>query len=154
MHQIVDMKFKSPTGTVLYSIEQAIKEYRKFSQNNIDKTGLDITVDQALLLIIISDNSKLSQKDMAALLFKDYASVTRMIELMVKKDYIKREINEKDRRRFNLIISDKGTKSLKALEATILENRSTALHGLTNNEIIQLNSSLQKIITNCKTPIK
>ncbi len=148
------MKFKSPTGTVLYSIEQAIKEYRKLCQKNIDKTKFDITVDQALLLIIISDNSKLSQKDMAELLFKDYASITRMIELMVKKNYIKREINEKDRRRFNLIISDKGTKSLKALESTILENRSTALYGLTNNEIIQLNASLQKIILNCKNPIK
>jgi DNA-binding MarR family transcriptional regulator len=148
------MKFKSPTGTVLYSIEQAIKEYRKLCQNNIDKTGLDITVDQTLLLIIISNNSKLSQKEMAELLFKDYASVTRMIELMVKKDYIKREINEKDRRRFNLIISDKGTKSLKSLESTILENRSTALYGLREEEIIQLNTSLQKIINNCKNPIK
>lgn len=148
------MKFNSPTGTVLYSIEQAIKEYRKLCQKNIDKTGLDITVDQALLLIIISGNSKLSQKEMAELLFKDYASVTRMIELMVKKDYIKREINEKDRRRFTLTISDKGTKSLKALESTIIENRNTALYGLTNNEILQLNASLQKIITNCKTPNK
>ncbi|WP_024770974.1 MarR family winged helix-turn-helix transcriptional regulator [Aquimarina macrocephali] len=146
------MKFNTPTGTILYSIEQAIKEYRKLCQNNIDKTGLDITVDQALLLIIISDNSKLSQKDMAELLFKDYASITRMIELMVKKDYIKREINEKDRRRFNLIISNKGTKSLKALESTILENRRTALYGLSKNEIIQINSGLQKIITNCKIP--
>lgn len=148
------MKFNSPTGTVLYSIEQAIKEYRKLCQKNIDKTGLDITVDQALLLIIISNNSKLSQKDMAELLFKDYASVTRMIELMVRKNYVKREVNDKDRRRFNLIISKKGIDSLKSLESTILINRSTALKGLTNDEIFQLSNSLQKIITNCKNPIK
>lgn len=148
------MEIKSPTGTVLYSIEQAIKEYRKLCQKNIDKTGLDITVNQTLLLIIISEDSKLSQKGMAELLFKDYSSVTRMVELMVKKDYLKREINEKDRRRYNLITSEKGTKSLKSLESTILENRSTALSGLTDNEIIQLNSSLQKIITNCRKPTK
>lgn len=147
------MKFKSPTGTILYSIEQAIKEYRKLCQRNINKTGMNITVDQTLLLIIISDNDKLSQKDMAELLFKDYASVTRMIELMVKKDYLKREINEKDRRRFNLIISGKGKSSLKTLESTILKNRSTALCGLTKNEITLINNGLLKIINNCKTPI-
>ena len=91
---------------------------------------------------------------MAELLFKDYASVTRMIELMVRKNYVKREVNDKDRRRFNLIISKKGIDSLKSLESTILINRSTALKGLTNDEIFQLSNSLQKIITNCKNPIK
>ncbi|WP_428740328.1 MarR family winged helix-turn-helix transcriptional regulator [Tenacibaculum sp.] len=144
------MKLDSPTGTILYFIEKTIKEYRKLCQRNIDKTGLDITVDQTLLLIIINDNSKLSQKEMAELLFKDYASVTRMIELMVKKDYLIREVNKNDRRRFNLLISEKGRASLKALEPTIQENRSVALHGLINEELIQMNTSLQKIIANCK----
>jgi DNA-binding MarR family transcriptional regulator len=99
------MDIKNPTGTVLYSIEQAIKEYRKLSQKNISKIVSDITVDQCLLLIMLNKNSKCSQKEIAETIFKDNASVTRIIELMVKKDYLKRTINESDRRKFNLEIT-------------------------------------------------
>lgn len=148
------MKDKTQNSPALYSIEQAIKAYRKFCQNNIDKIPINITVDQTLLLIFIKRNAKLSQKEMAELLFKDNASITRMIELMVKKELLKREINKTDRRRFHLIISDKGNKTLQLLEPTIQYNRTTALNGLTNDEITQLNNTLQKIITNCKNPIK
>ncbi|QGK74484.1 hypothetical protein [Flavobacterium sp. SLB02] len=54
------MKQKTPTGTVLYTIEQAIKEYRKVCQKNIQKVVSDITVDQCLVLIILNDNVKIS----------------------------------------------------------------------------------------------
>lgn len=148
------MKFKTQIPPVLYSIEEAIKAYRKFCQNNIDKIPLDITVDQALLLIFIDRNPKLSQKEMAELLFKDNASITRMIELMVKKGFLNRVINKGDRRRNQLIISDNGNKTLTLLAPTVEYNRSTALNGFTNNEIIQLYNSLQKIISNCKTKQK
>ena len=37
------MKITNPTGTVLYLIEQAIKEYRKVSQRNISKIVKDIS---------------------------------------------------------------------------------------------------------------
>jgi hypothetical protein len=47
------MSIKNPTGTVLYLVEQAIKEYRKVSQKNISKVVKDITVDQCLVLIIL-----------------------------------------------------------------------------------------------------
>lgn len=145
------MKSNTPTGTVLYSLEQAIKEYRKISQKNISKIVTDITVDQCLVLIILNKNSDYSQKEIANLIFKDNASITRIIELMVKKDYLKREINEFDRRKFNLKITEKGQNTIELLSPVIAHNRETALNGLTNNEIEFLNKILNKIISNCKT---
>ncbi|HAS40541.1 MAG TPA: MarR family transcriptional regulator [Microscillaceae bacterium] len=144
------MGFDTPTQTVLYSIEQAIKEYRKFCQKNISEVISDITVDQGLVLIIIDKNPKMTQKEMAELVFKDYASMTRMIDLMVKKGYLKRLINEEDRRRFLLEITTKGKEALEKLQPTIEYNRNTALKGLSATEILQLYNSLQKIITNCQ----
>ena len=144
------MDIKNPTGTVLYSIEQAIKEYRKISQKNISKIVSDITVDQCLLLIMLNKNSKCSQKEIAETIFKDNASVTRIIELMVKKDYLKRTINESDRRKFNLEITKKGKDTIELLSPVIQTNRKTALNGLTPEEIDLLDKLLKKIITNCK----
>lgn len=145
------MKLKNPTGTVLYTIEQTIKEYRKISQKNIAKIVSDITVDQGLVLLILNENSNYSQKDIAGLIFKDNASITRIIELMVKKDYLVRTVNELDRRKFNLEITEKGRNTVELLSPAIKLNRTTALDGLSENEIELLDTLLNKIITNCKT---
>lgn len=145
------MKLKNPTGTVLYTIEQTIKEYRKISQKNISKIISDITVDQGLVLLILNENSNYSQKEIASLIFKDNASITRIIELMVKKDYLVRKVNEQDRRKFNLEITEKGRNTVELLSPAIKLNRTTALHGLSENEIELLDTLLNKIITNCKT---
>lgn len=142
---------KTPTGTVLYTIEQTIKEYRKICQKNIQKIVNDITVDQCLVLIILNENANISQIDMAKLIFKDNASVTRIIELMVNKDYLNREINELDKRKSKLVITEKGEKTIVLLTPVFKLNRKTALNGLSIDEIELLDKILTKIISNCKT---
>lgn len=144
------MKKSNPTGTVLYTIEQTIKEYRKISQKNIGKIVNDITVDQCLLLIVLNKNSDYSQKEIAELIFKDNTSITRIIELMVKKEYLTRKINELDRRKFNLEITEKGKKTIELLTPVINKNRQDALKGLSENEIELLDKILIKILSNCK----
>jgi DNA-binding MarR family transcriptional regulator len=144
------MKNNNPTGTVLYTIEQTIKEYRKISQKNISQIVSDITVDQCLLLIILDKNATYSQKEIAELIFKDNASITRIIELMVQKDYLIRKINVSDRRKFNLELTEKGKKTIELLTPIIHKNRQDALEGLSKNEIELLNKLLAKIISNCK----
>lgn len=145
------MSNKNATGTVLYLIEQAIKEYRKLSQKNITKIVKDITIDQCLVLIILNKDEKISQSELANLIFKDNASVTRIIELMVKKDYINRTIHKEDRRKFNLEITEKGKKTLELINPIAQVNRETALYGLSQEEINLLDTTLNKIIANCKT---
>ena len=144
------MKNNNPTGTVLYTIEQTIKEYRKISQKNISQIVSDITIDQCLLLIILNKNASYSQKEIAELIFKDNASITRIIELMVQKNYLVRKTNESDRRKFNLEITGKGKKTIELLTPIINKNRQDALKGLSKNEIELLDKLLVKIISNCK----
>jgi DNA-binding MarR family transcriptional regulator len=145
------MQNKNPTGTVLYTIEQTIKEYRKISQKNIEKIVSDITVDQCLVLIILNENLNISQIEIAKLIFKDNASVTRIIELMVIKDYLTREINDLDKRKSKLVITEKGQKTIVLLTPVFKLNRKTALNGLSSDEIELLDKILHKIILNCKT---
>jgi len=144
------MNHKKSTTSVLYNIEKAIKAYRKLCQRNISIVDDDITVDQALVLLMLYKNAKLSQKELANLVFKDSASITRIIELMVKKGYIERFINERDRRRFILKMTGKGDEFLKKMEPTIQLNRDTALKEVSVEEMIRLDATLGKIINNCK----
>ena len=144
------MNLKAPTDIVIYSIENAIKSYRKFAGNNLKKVESNITVDQALLLILLKNSPELSQGAMAEILFKDYASITRMIDLLVRKKYLTRNENQEDRRRKELILSKTGEEILKKLFPIIESNRNQALKGLSNSELKQLDSLLKKIINNCR----
>lgn len=140
----------TPLKTAFYAIEEAIKTYRKFAQQNISTLGDPITLDQALILMIINEGEELSQKEIAEILFKDNASMTRMIELMVKNGYLKRSPDPKDRRRFRLNLTDKGKKTLKQLIPIVEDNRKTALQGVSQKEIRSLVAVLHKITANCR----
>ncbi|THD67891.1 MarR family transcriptional regulator [Robertkochia marina] len=137
-----------PLKTVFYTIEKTIKEYRKFSQRNLIKIEKHITVDQALVLNILKEQPGLSQKEIAGLLYKDVAAMTRMIEGMVKKGMLKKLPYPEDKRRSLIQPTDKGEAILEKIIPVVLKNRKLALEGLTEEEVHTLNALLNKILTN------
>lgn len=139
---------KTPPKTVFYTIEKTIKSYRKFSTRNFLKVVDDITVDQKLILQYLDSYPELSQKEIAELVFKDTASITRMIDLMVNKNFLKRSINKVDRRRFKIELTKKGKTILSKLEPIIQQNRKIAFAGIPEEELAQLNKTLNKILAN------
>ena len=143
------MSITLPSETVFHSIERAIKEYRKFSQKNISNQIEDLTIDQGMVLLFLDKHSELTQKEIAALIFKDNASMTRMINLMVNKKYLKRSMNKVDRRRFTIELTTKGKEVLETLPPIILSNREKSLQGISQEEILQLETILKKIASNC-----
>lgn len=147
------MKFKTPTSTVLYSIEETIKAYRRLCQQNISSIVPTITVDQALILIIIDREDK-SQSEIADLVFKDYASMTRIIKLMINKNYLTKTIDDADKRKSELKITPSGKEIIKKLNPVIKKNREIALNSLSEQELKQLFEILNKITQNCKTSMK
>jgi len=144
------MNLDTTTFSILYSIEETIKAYRKLSQKNISQIIPDITVDQALILLMLKNNDK-TQTEIADLIFKDYASMTRIIQLMVKKDYLIKTKSAIDRRSAELKITEKGKKVIQQLNPIIKANRDTALNDISIEEISQLYKTLKKITSNCNT---
>jgi DNA-binding MarR family transcriptional regulator len=141
---------KIPSKTVFYTIEKTIKSYRKFASQNFLKVVDDITIDQILILQYLNAFPDLNQKEIADLVFKDNASLTRMIDLMVNKQFLKRSMNTEDRRRFKIEITPKGKEVLNKLEPLIGDNRKKAFSGITDEELIQLDITLNKILSNFK----
>jgi MarR family transcriptional regulator, transcriptional regulator for hemolysin len=143
------MQVINPKHTVFYSIEKAIKTYRQFAQRRISAQNIDITIDQLLVLRAIQDYKGISQTQIGELIFKDYASVTRMIDLLVKKGYLKRSYHPEDRRRHALRITPVGEEVITTLNTVVAGNRKRALEGIQPEEIEQLRDILNKIIENC-----
>lgn len=137
--------------TVFYSLENAIKSYRQFGQRDINRTGIDITIDQWLVLKTLEDNPGISQQQLAALVFKDVASITRITDLLVKKSYLNRDFHATDRRRFELTITDDGRKIIDTLKPIVKNYRTAALNGITDSELELLHHTLKKIISNAQS---
>jgi len=144
------MNISLPSETIFHTIESTIKEYRKFAQKNISEQITDMTIDQGLVLLFLNEYPDLTQKEIAELVFKDNASMTRMINTMVKKKYLKRSMNNEDRRRYKIEITVKGRQVLETLPPIIQKNRKTSLIGITKNELKQLEIILNKIRSNCR----
>jgi MarR family transcriptional regulator for hemolysin len=135
---------------LFYELEKSIKTYRQFAQKNLTMAGFDITIDQWLVLKTVQENSDFSQQQIAEKVFKDVASITRITEILVQKQYITRSFNDADRRRFTLTITEKGNTIINDVYPFIEKNRKQALITLENTDIQKLRNYLNTIITNCK----
>ncbi len=144
------MNLPLPSETIFHTIESTIKAYRKFAQKNISDQIEDMTIDQGMVLLFLNEHPDLSQKEIAELVFKDNASMTRMIDTMVQKKYLERALNPEDRRRHKIEITNKGKAVLETLPPIIHHNRNSSLKGITKNELKQLEIILSKIKTNCE----
>ena len=134
---------------VFYWLAYTNKRIRYFTQQHITRLGYEITFDQWEILKSIADHKKvLNQKKLAELVSKDNASVTRIISSLIGKGLLARELNRKDRRSFNLQLTDKGRIILMELTPQISHFRSKGLKNLTEGEVKILNSLLRKIHQN------
>lgn len=135
---------------IFYSLDKSIKTYRQFAQRRFTESGLDITIDQWLVLNAIQEKRDISQLEIAEKVFKDAASVTRIIDLLIKKSYLKRETHNSDRRRFSLNLTEEGKTLLKNMSTVVEQNRAKALQGIHEKELFQMRQTLNLIIDNCK----
>lgn len=133
---------------IFYTLEKAVKAYRQMVQRSLSAAGLGITLDQWLVLKTIAQDSQATQNQIAARVFKDVASVTRIVEILVSKGYLERVFLPSDRRRQQLNVTAAGEQLLEQVYPVSLANRQAALHGLDSETIANLQSSLQSIIKN------
>ena len=139
---------KGLNDIIFYTLEKSIKSYRQYAQKQLIMNNFDITIDQWLILKSIKENSGLTQQQIGINVFKDYASVTRIIELLVKKNYLQR-VAHTDKRRFILRMTSEAEDLMRSIQKVINANRRKALDGIDEDKFMSLNETLNKIIDNC-----
>ncbi|SCY86285.1 MarR family winged helix-turn-helix transcriptional regulator [Flavobacterium caeni] len=135
---------------LFYNIDKAIRTYRNYAQKRLREHGYKITIDQWLTIKAILENPGITQQDLAEKIFKDNASVTRIIEILVQSGYLHREVNPADRRKTILSVTDEGLSIIEKVQNLVLENRQVALTGIVASDIETANNVLLKIIKNSR----
>jgi len=139
------------SDVIFYSIDKAIKTYRQYAQKQLKNAGYSITIDQWLVIKTLLENPHIKQQDLGEKTFKDNASITRIIELLEKAEYLRRKNNVEDRRRSGLEVTEKGKKIIMEVQQIVLKNRSVALEGVNKSDLEIAKKVLLQITQNCQS---
>jgi len=134
---------------IFYNIDKAIRAYRNYAQRQLKENGFNITIDQWLIIKAILENPDITQNEIGNLVFKDNASVTRIIDLLVKSEFVIREVHSADRRKTNLSVTKSGKDIIEKVQNLVENNRSVALQNVSKKELETMNTTLLKIAENC-----
>lgn len=122
-----------------------VKQYAQ-AQFNLGNYG--VTVDQWTVLKNLNKAANVSQKELAKLCGKDQPTLTRIVDLLVKKGFVERTIHENDRRSFIVQLSEKGHEKVAELEPNVREIRMKAWENLDESDFEDLQRILNTIYTN------
>ena len=108
---------------ILFQVEQASKAAKIYSQKEFDRLGIAITVEQWILLKIISESSDLTQKELAVKSSRDPASITRTLDLLEKKEYTRRKEVVESRRSYAIELTNEGKKFVNDTLKIVVKHR-------------------------------
>jgi len=128
-------------GRTLQSVKNLI--FREFKVNNFN-----ITPEQWAVMSYLHKEDGLYQKQIADFLFKDKPTVTRILDILEKRNLIIRISDEKDRRKFKIYLTQDGKDTVAQLVPIAKEVQLKIKENISREEIETLKTILNKIYTN------
>ena len=105
----------------------------------------DLTIPAWRSLAVIARYQPLTAKRLATLTSSDAFKVARAIELLVRRDLIRRDVDKEDRRRASLSLTAEGRKVYKDIEKFTVRVERELIAGLDESERTTLRRSLDKL---------
>ncbi len=114
------------------------------------KHGYDITPEQFLVLDALWDYGVQSQQEIADKIMKDKNSVTKLIDGLEKKNYLRRESYKKDRRQNQIQITDLGLEIKDGLTKVAIKATDQIIREITKEDMDVFLRVLFKMMDNMK----
>lgn len=131
-----------------FKIDTTIKKIRNSLQRNLDEAGLDLTVDQWVLVDHVRRNPGISQTELAEMTVKDTPTVTRMLDLLIKKSLAERRPDPSDRRKFSVHLSPAGEATYEQALPIVVDVRRRAWGELSDTDYREFTRILDSIHRN------
>lgn len=134
---------------IYFQIELTARRIRQYGQNVLKSHGIDITIEQWLVLITIHQNELISQITIGEILLKDKPTISRMVNHLERNELIIKNPSSTDSRKVELSISKKGKVLINNLHPIVEQIRLMGLNKLSNKEkttIIDILSKIRKTL--------
>lgn len=142
------MKDINLNEVVYFLMERVMRCAREQTKVQFKEHQADITVDQWILLKRISEDDGVSQIDIANTTFKDPAAVTRIIDILSRKELVERRAKPDDRRAYLIFLTPKGEGLVKRLTPVVKDLRALGLNSLSEDQINCLKQYLNQMYHN------
>ncbi len=112
--------------------------------------GYDITFEQWTVLNVLYAEPGLIQSEIAIKTYKDKTNLTRILDVLSKKDYIVRETHDKDRRSIRIYLTDTGKMMFHDLIPCAKSINEQFREGISDEELKVFMSVLERISGNAE----
>jgi DNA-binding MarR family transcriptional regulator len=110
----------------------------------IDARGFTFT--QWVVLMYLRDGLAINAKEICSQLRHDSGAVTRLIDQLEARDFVRRERRLEDRREVRLTLTDAGREMVESLIPTVVERLNHMLREFSAAEVTELTRLLNKFI--------
>lgn len=137
-----------PYSAYSFLLDRTARKVKQYAQQQFKKMGFNLTVDQWIVLRQLDQHKEMKQNELAAFVFKDNPTLTRIIDLLVEKDLVQRKPHTTDRRCFLVSLTAAGKQKVRALKPQIRDVRLQAWEGLSDRDFSQFKRILNTIYKN------
>ena len=145
MKNEASLKFHMNMGMLINSAQRAMT--KRFVQNATE-SGLDISLDQWMVLGPIWELESASQKELGEICLKDKTSITRIIDALEEKNLVVRVEDQIDHRVKRVVLTNAGKQLFYEVLPIIEKTREEVRSHMSDNDIDIFKKVLSKILKN------
>ena len=133
---------------VCFLLNRTAWKMRRHMFNYLKQNGYDITPEQWIALNRLWIEEGVFQTELANATFRDKANVTRILDGLVKKNLVVRIMDEGDRRKFRIYLTEEGKALEEILSSRMFSEQNRVLKGLEKEDIENLKRIIEAISLN------
>ena len=145
MTKEASLKFHMSMGMLINSAHRAMT--KRFVQNAM-KSGLDISLDQWMVLGPIWQLESASQKELGEITLKDKTNITRLVDILEKKNLVVRVEDQIDHRIKRVILTNAGKQLFFDVLPIMEKTREEVRKDISDQDIETFKKVLSNIIVN------
>ena len=143
---------KGRIGSLIYITGTLI---RGFSTQTFTEKEFELTPDQYVILNLLLENDEIMyQRQLAEIMFKDRANISRIIDIMHRNGLIEKIPDSNGRRIYKLIVTEKGKEIRNRVLSTDKELRAVITENISEEELNSIFHILEKMNKNIRDKVK
>lgn len=128
---------------------------RSLSTQTFVEKSSELTPDQYVILNLLIENEEIMyQRQLAEIMFKDRANMSRIIEIMHQKGFIDKIPDSNGRKIYKLVVTEKGKEARNKLISVDLDLRAMITSHITEEELVATFNTLEKMNMNIRDKVK
>jgi len=141
----VSQRFEDSLG---YLVNHLMYAFRQGIIRKCGLAGFAITHEELGVLVLLRREDGATQTRLANTLAKDKAVITRLLNGLVKKNYVERRPDSTDRRVVRAFLTSGGRHAIQCVYPILMDYVTAAIHGVTQDEFNETCAVLRRIISN------